>query len=97
MLWIQTPAKEFFIEPHLLTPFIHFLPVSFQRRLIRRFTTWGIVTKPSPSQVESFLQEVRLISFAEMRQLFPDCHIHRDTAFGFTKSYVAIRQHAFQQ
>src|SRR5947209_11973037 len=30
-LWIQTPARSFFIEPHLLTPFIHFLPRKVQR------------------------------------------------------------------
>ena len=93
-LWIQTPAKEFFIEPHLLAPFIHYFPVSFQRRLIRHFTIWGLVTKPSPAAIESFLQEVRLISLAEMQQLFPDCKIHRETIFGFTKSYVAIRERA---
>jgi Methyltransferase domain len=91
-LWVQTPAKEFFVEPHLLTPFIHFFPISFQRRLIRHFTTWGIVTKPSPVAVEAFLQEVRLLSFAEMQQLFPDCVIRRETFLGFTKSYIAIRQ-----
>ena len=90
-LWIQTPAKEFFFQPHLLTPFVHFLPVPLQRRLIRHFTTWGIVTKPSPAAVESFLQEVRLLSFEEMQQLFPDCTIQRETILGFTKSYIAVR------
>jgi hypothetical protein len=95
-LWIQTPAKEFFVEPHLLAPFIHFLPVSFQRRLIRHFTTWGIVTKPSPAEVESFLQEVRLLSFAEMQELFPDCKIQRETFLGLTKSYIAIREGAVE-
>jgi hypothetical protein len=91
-LWIQTPAKEFFVEPHLLAPFIHYLPVSFQRRLIRRFTTWGVFTKPSLAAVEAFLEEVRLLSFAEMQQLFPDCVIQRESFLGFTKSYIAIRQ-----
>jgi hypothetical protein len=69
-------------------------PLSFQRKLIRHFTIWGLVTKPSPAAIESFLQEVRLISLAEMQQLFPDCKIHRETIFGFTKSYVAIRERA---
>ena len=91
-LWLQTPAKEFFIEPHLLTPFFHFLPLRLQRQLMRRLTIWGIVDKPSPAEIESFLQEVRLISFSEMQQLFPDCQIQKEAVFGFTKSYVAIRQ-----
>ena len=25
-LWVQTPARGFFVEPHLITPFIHYLP-----------------------------------------------------------------------
>jgi hypothetical protein len=91
-LWVQTPAREFFIEPHLLAPFIHYLPRGLQRRLIRRFTTWGIITRPSPEGIEAFLDEVRLISFSEMKQLFPDCQIKRETILGFTKSYVAIRR-----
>jgi hypothetical protein len=28
-LWVQTPARSFFFEPHLLAPFIHFLPLSW--------------------------------------------------------------------
>jgi hypothetical protein len=25
-LWVQTPAREFFVEPHLIAPCIHWLP-----------------------------------------------------------------------
>src|SRR5262249_30272488 len=45
-IWIQTPARSFVIEPHLLTPFIHFLPHQVQRALIRNFTIWGLITRP---------------------------------------------------
>ena len=91
-LWIQTPAREFFIEPHLLTPFIHFLPRSLQARLLRHCTVWGLMTKPTPDQVTGFLDEVRLLSYREMRELFPDCEIHREKFLWFTKSYVAVRR-----
>jgi SAM-dependent methyltransferase len=30
-LYIQTPAKSFFVEPHYITPFIHFLPKEVQK------------------------------------------------------------------
>jgi hypothetical protein len=93
-LWIQTPAREFFIEPHLLTPFIHFLPRSFQSHLLRYCTVWGLMTKPSPAEVVGFLDEVRLLSYCEMQELFPDCVIHRERFLGFTKSYVAVRTRA---
>lgn len=90
-LWIQTPAREFFIEPHLIAPFIHWLPRSLQRRLIRHATLRGWIDRPSPTQVDAFLNEVRLLTCSEMRQLFPDCTILRERFFGLTKSYIAIR------
>ena len=90
-LWVQTPAKSFPIESHLLTPFIHYLPVAVRLKLLRRFTTWGLLTKPSPARVESFLAEVRLLSAGEMQQLFPDCTLVRERVAGLSKSYIAVR------
>jgi SAM-dependent methyltransferase len=89
--WIQTPAREFFIEPHLIAPFVHWLPRTWQRRLIRNFTPRGWLDRPGPAQVEEFLNEVRLISYAEMRQLFPGCRIIRERFLGMCKSYVAVK------
>lgn len=91
-LWVQTPAREFFIEPHLIAPFIHRFPVCWQRRLIRNFTLWGWFNRPSVAQVDEFLAEVRLLTRAEMRTLFPDCEILEEKFLGLTKSYVAFRR-----
>ena len=90
-LWIQTPAREFFVEPHLVAPFIHWLPVRWQRRLIRNFTGWGWLTRPSAPAVDAFLAEVRLLTRPEMRRLFPDCEILEEKFLGLTKSYIAVR------
>jgi hypothetical protein len=40
-LWIQTPNRWFPIEPHFLTPFVHWLPEEARKRLVRNFTVWG--------------------------------------------------------
>jgi hypothetical protein len=40
-LWVQTPAYECPLEPHYLAPFVHYLPRSWQRKLLRWFTPWG--------------------------------------------------------
>lgn len=90
-IWVQTPAREFFIEPHLIAPFIHWLPRNGQRRLIRRFTIRGWLDRPDPAAIEHFLDEVRLISFSEMRRLFPDCVILKERFLGLCKSYIAMR------
>ncbi len=70
--FVQTPSKSFFFETHLLTPFIHWLPKNFQRPLMRNFTGWGIITRPSQEYCEKFLQELRLLNREEMKKLFPD-------------------------
>lgn len=87
---MQTPAREFPVEPHLLAPFIHWLPLSLQRRLVRYGTGWGLLTKPTPRQIEDFLQEIRLLTFDEFQRLFPDSTILKEKLLGFTKSYSAL-------
>lgn len=83
-------ARVFF-EPHLLTPLVHFFPRAIQARLLRYFTVWGLMTKPSRAMVREFLDETRLLRYEEMRELFPDCEILRERFLGMTKSYVAVR------
>jgi hypothetical protein len=91
-LWVQTPARSFPVEPHYMTPFIHFLPKSLRRRLVRRLTVWGIVHRPDLATIDARLDEIRLLGYREMRELFPDCTILRERFLGFTKSYIAIRR-----
>ena len=90
-LWIQTPARGFFIEPHYITAFVHYLPKRWQRRLLRSLSLWGWLTKPNAAQIEALLQEIRLLNGPEMRQLFPDCRIIKERFMGFTKSFIAVR------
>jgi len=90
-VWVQTPARAFPFEPHLLAPAVHWLPRSWQRRLLRRCTPWGWISRPSPERVERFLAETRLLGAREMRELFPDCEIRRERFLGLTKAYVAVR------
>jgi ubiquinone/menaquinone biosynthesis C-methylase UbiE len=89
--YVQTPAKGFFMEPHLITPFIHWLPLKWQSKLIRNFTVWGLITRPSQEHIDNFLAERRLLSFKEFKQLFHDCKIIRERFLFFTKSYIAAR------
>jgi Methyltransferase domain len=90
-LWVQTPARAFPVEPHLVTPFVHYLPKRWQRHLLRNFTLWGLVTRPSSQDIEEYLREVRLLSYREMRNLFPDCEVRKERFLFLTKAYIAIR------
>jgi len=90
-LWIQTPARSFPVEPHFLTPFIHYFPKSWRKKMLRNCTVWGWLVRPSAKQIEDALDEIRLLSDREMKVLFPGCTIERERIFGLTKSYIAVR------
>lgn len=91
-LWIQTPAREFSLEPHQIAPFVHWLPLSLQRHLIRWATIWGWLTRPTQEHVDSFLAEVRQVRREETMLLFPDCEILTERFLGLPKIYIAVRR-----
>ena len=95
-LWVQTPARGFFFEPHLLAPLIHFLPLSWRRRLVRNFSLWGWLTRPSQASVDRVLGGLHLLDYTTFSALFPDCEIRRERFLGFTKAFVAVRVEARQ-
>jgi hypothetical protein len=90
-LWVQTPARGFWFEPHLLTPLFHYLPKRWQRRLARHFTVWGWLARPDPPRARAMIDGTRLLGFREFSALFPDCEIRRERVLGWTKSYIAVR------
>lgn len=91
-VYCQTPARRFFFEPHYFTPFVdwfHFLLRHYN--FVRYFTYYGLKWKPSRDQVKDFQSHLRLLTYAEMRVLFPTCRIRRERFLGMTKAYIAIR------
>ena len=89
--YVQTPNKWFFVEPHLITPFIHWFPRRIQGLLLRNFTVWGWLTRPTREYCESFTNEVRLLNRSELQQLFPDAEIIHERVLGLSKSVIAVK------
>jgi hypothetical protein len=90
-LWIQTPARSFPVEPHMVAPFFHFLPQGWQHRLAR-WTPRALMTpNVQLAALHETIETVRLLTYREFKQLFPDCSILRERFLGLTKSYVAVR------
>lgn len=89
--YIQTPDKRFFVEPHLITPFIHWLPRGIQKLLLRNFTVWGLITRPTSQYCESFMNEVRLLNKRDLKRLFPDADIVHERFLGLSKSLIAVK------
>lgn len=87
---VQTPNKWFLVEPHLLTPFIHWLPRRIQTPLLRNFTLWGMLTRPTRRRVEMQVKQIRLLGERELRELFPDAEIWGERWLGLRKSLIAV-------
>ena len=96
--WVQTPNRWFPVEPHLLTPCVHWLPRSWQRAMVSRWTFWDWIERPSSDRreyyIRHYLEDVRLLSARELAALFPDAEIRRERKFGLTKSLIAVSRGA---
>lgn len=88
--YVQTPNRWFPVEPHYITPLIHFLPKSWQKRLLRNFTLFGIIARPTHQECEQMVDEICLLDIRTMKQLFPEAAIIRERFLFFTKSLIAI-------
>jgi hypothetical protein len=91
MYWVQTPDPRFPIEPHYITPFIHWFPIDVRRQVLRNGTVWGIVTRPTQVEVDAMVKEIRLLPPDEFRALFQDAKIVTERFAGLPKSMVAVR------
>ena len=88
--YVETPNRRFFFEPHLLTPFVHWLPRRWMGRSLRFLTVWGLLTRPSEERRGRYMEDVWLMAEPQMREVFPDGEIRRERFLGMTKSLVAV-------
>lgn len=88
--FVQTPNRWFPIEPHYLSPFIHYFPARWQLKLLRNFTVWGLLSRPSAELCRRDVEEIRLLDASELQELFPAATIHSEHFCGLVKSIVAV-------
>lgn len=92
-VYCQTPNRWFPVEVHYLTLFVHWYPRLLRNYLVARFLTgWGWLVRPTHEQVRKYADSICLLTFRQMRRLFPDCVIEREKFLGMTKSLIAIRK-----
>jgi len=84
--WVQTPAWEFPVEPHLRQPFVHWLAAPARRRFMRT-PPW---TKDrSLGGRRTYVENINLVSRPEFEALFPGTAIWTERFAALPKSYVA--------
>jgi len=88
--FIQTPNKNFFLEPHFLFPFFQFMPSSIQVWLVRNFKLGWYERKPIVYEAKSLLDSVNLLSKKELIGLFPEGNLYEEKFLGLTKSFIVF-------
>ena len=91
--WIQTPNKNFPIEPHWYFPLFQFLPLSVHEE-IAVFWPFSFPRRYGHRMAEDLkdmVRNIRPLKVEEMRSLFPDGDLWEERLFGFIKSIVVYR------
>ncbi len=86
--FIQTPNRNFPIEPHFMFPMFQFLPTRAQTELLMRLNlAWAgkIETREAATRVA---KSVRLLSRREFTALFPGAQVYDERFMGLIKSFV---------
>ena len=87
--YIQTPNRNFPLEPHFLIPFYQFLPLNLQVALLQRFNLgWYKKVTDRRAAIE-LVRSHRLLTGSEMHSLFPNAEIFYERVMGLIKSFVA--------
>ena len=90
--YCQTPNYWFPIEPHFLTPFIHWLPENIRLIAIKHFSIRGILEGASTYEANVLVKPIHLLTESEMLYLFPDAHWMHEYTCGLKKSLIAVRR-----
>lgn len=88
-IYCQTPNKWFPIEPHFLGLCVHWLPKKWFGHFVDRYLTLhGWRYRPTPEVSSALINSIRLLTRAELVQLFPECKIKTERFLGMPKSFV---------
>jgi hypothetical protein len=85
--WVQTPSTAFPIEAHCNLPFWWFYPRSWKNWWLRRWQQKGKLF------LQSQMQTTTVLTKTQMKTLFGECEVFRETYLGFEKSYSVYRVH----
>lgn len=89
--FVQAPAYWFPIEPSARVPFIHWIPEPIGYRILMARQCGFYPKARTVSEAVGNLQSSRLLDHRQMQALFHDGRVVRERFYGFTKSYIAIK------
>lgn len=89
--YVQTPYQWFFMEPHAVFPFFHWMPESIRYRLVMKRQCGFWPKQADLDGAMATIQSAVLLDRRQMAHLFPDAKLVSEKFLGMTKSLIAIR------
>lgn len=80
--YLQTPNKYFPIDAHYSVPFLQFFPRKIQIKVLSNKRKCTLI------EAERYISDLHLLTYKEMKRLFPECKIRRERFMGMTKSFI---------
>ena len=84
---VQTPNKNFFLEPHYLLPFFQFMPDKLKYLILTK-TKLSRLKRWDKNFSKQYINEIRLLSLKELKVLFPNSKIYFEKFLGMNKSFT---------
>ena len=91
--FIQTPNYWFPIEPHAMTPIIHWLPEPLKIKIVQHYALGHWPKASNVDEAVRIIESARLLDISMFEELFSESEIKKEK-FGLilTKSFIATKQ-----
>lgn len=90
--WVQTPAFAFPVDPHCMLPFIHWFAPPIRRRMLQAFGWLPWQRHIEFHEYRYWADYANMMSFVELKHLFPRDTIIVERLLGLPKSYIVLWQ-----
>jgi hypothetical protein len=85
--FVQTPNRNFLLEPHSVFPFFQFLPLLVRLWLVSRFRL-GWYGRMTRDEAKRDVQMTHLLDRHELMLLFPEGELYEERFVGLVKSFI---------
>jgi hypothetical protein len=85
---VQTPNRNFPLEPHFFFPGFQFLPLSMRIWLLQHFDLGWYKKIPDYAAARQEVETIRLLSRRDVARLFPEGTLYNERFAGLTVSFV---------
>jgi len=89
--YVQTPNFYFPIEPHFVTPFIHWLPKRLRVHILANFNLGWWIYKGNYERAKKEVENTTLLTKSELLDLFPESKLYNERFVMIAKSFVVIK------